>query len=612
MHRSILATSLVLALACGSPSPPVAVEGAAELAERATWLARLHSPATDRVARSLLDEAALIEPGHPSVLALRAELEARGGLGSRPAGVKGPPPERRQALQELEDGLLASPGDQTLVLAVARMHFAFDHPERGLELVDGLLREHPDHAEALLRRGEALVKLERPHDAEGVLQASIRSAMEQGDTLTVFQAQGALGEAWLQLGQVERAERYLGEASAELAAYRAAHPGKTTVNCPHETLAKLYSGRGDYAEAAEHARDAADLRAWLPRLQYLAALASVRAEEPSVAQVYYQRGVAKERGGGPSPLRGEVEAALREGSETPPPSAEQAVAVAVSLLELGRADLATAELRPWVTDNSCGDCLLVAGFAALEDGDEPAARALLERVGEGEGRSVGMAQLALLEGRAEEARAIFTPSCGAVDAGVSGAPSAVTRMACLGLGASALAVDDDNSAADAFGRVLAAHPDDLPALLGRGNASNGLGRSVDALEHFQRALMIAPDDPQALAGIGTALLNSGEHALAADVFRVALEVAPEGWSCPHEGLGLVLLAQGDAEGARETLERAVAVDPDSDFRKYDALARMAIDAGDTERARGLLERSLANNPAGVDAGAMLEEIGAPD
>ncbi len=607
MRPPTIAMPLLLLFACGGPPEPVDVDLAGPLAERAEWLLELHSHASTRIAMSLLEEAEAHDPGHPAVLALKAELEARGGRGNSSDG-SDVVLRDQGVLRELEAGLRRSPEDVELTLAVARMHLVLQQPTRSIELLEGLLASQPKHPEALLRRGEALVALERPQESELALQAAIDAALEQGDTLTVFQAQGALGEAWIMQGRDDHVLEVLNESSRQLTAYRAAHPGTTTVNCPHETLAKLHTMQGDYAKAAEHAREAADLRAWMPRLQYLAALASLRAGEHELAQVYHQRGTVKDRAKVPSPLRVEVATRLREDADATPRSAQAAVELASTLLALDRPDLVTDTLAPFLEDDGCSDCLLLAGYAAVEGEGIAEAPALFGRATQGPGAEVGQAWLALTEGRSDEARTLLTPLCSPAADDEGPMAMAVSRMACNGLGASATNLGDDAAAEAAYSMVLARYPDDLQALRGRGNALNGLGQSTAALEHFQRVLMIAPDDPKALTGVGTALLNSGEHTLAADVFRAALEVAPEGWSCPHEGLGLVLLAQGNTSAARERLERAVAVDPDSDHRKYDALARMALEAGDHERARTLLERSLANNPAGVEAQTMLDQL----
>ncbi len=631
--------TLLVALACdGTPDgapPPSAVPGppptanvlpsdAADLVERAEWLAALHSPAATDEAARLLGQAETLAPDSAAVLLALGRLERAGGSGEDEAqgltaaaagGRRG-----QQAARLLERAIERDPENIEAMLELARHCFTLDQIPRAIELADRALALQPDHAEALLRRGEALVRLERPAEAELALQASIDAARADGDALTVFQAQGALGEAWLLLGRAEEAETYLRDAASSLDAHRAEHPGSTTVNCPHESLARLYTRQGDRALAAEHARRAADLRAWMPRLQYLAALSLLDAGDPVGARGYLQRGLRRDGSSRLDPMRENLQRRL--GGEGPGPvlGAREALPSASRLLALDQPGLAAAELAGSTGLEACQGCRIVLGFVAVSEGDHGAARAAFEAALGSEaheaGARVGLAWLALEQGQADEALVSFEATL-ATDGSVSGPDpdgldALVHRMAALGVAGCHQASGRFVLASDAYAAVLRDHPDDLQALLGRGNALNGLGQPELAAEHFRRVLLMAPDHPRALAGLGTALLNQGRLALAGDVFRVAQAVAPEGYACPFEGLGLVLLAQGEPEQARQQLERAVTTDPDHDYRKYDELARLHLEAGELEQAEALLRRSLANHPQGAEARAMLDRITGPE
>ena len=296
--------------------------------------------------------------------------------------------------------------------------------------------------------------------------------------------------------------------------------------------------------------------------------------------------------------------------------AEGAIDAAVGLADLYHLELATARLEGLAVPSNCADCRVLAGLLALLDGDAASARSHLEGVlderPEHLGAQVGMGHLALEGEEYHEAMAAFDgaldlldPARAAADCGMDWM---VVKMALLGAAWCHQARGDDQQASEAFARLLTHRSDDVHALLGQGNALNGMGRALLAQEHFQRVLFIEPDHPQALAGLGTALYNQGAFDLAEAVFHGAQRVASPSYSCPFEGLGLVYLAQDKTRLAQEQFKQAIAADPGSDYRKYDELARIQLEAGNREEAARLLRTSLANHPMGEEARRMLDQI----
>ncbi len=605
---------LLLSVACTGPEEiptsdqVTACEPVKAALERADGLMDLGSVSVLPQVEDLLQDAESRAPKCAGVWIGKGRLER--AWPKEAGGSKAP--RNPQAVAHLERALQLAPHNNEAILALSALLFTTGAHQRAETLISGLLDREADHPAALLRHGEILVASGRPDQAEAVLARSIEQAEAQGDPLTAFQAQGTLGLAYERLGRVDRAEALLLEAAAELDAFQAEHPGQTKINCPHESLARLYVHSGRHEQAAHHAVRAAELRPWMPELLFQAAHALLEAGDSEGARLYLERGLAVDDGR-PSHPRDTVRRRLRRVGAVAGGS-EAALASALRLTDRYHLTLADSRLEG-VTEASA-DILVVRGFLALLGGDPEGARPPLEAAHRTQpdhpGARVGRAWLALEAGDAPAAAADFEAALSAVDltraADEEGLDWQVAKLALMGNARVGAMMGDEQHAHDAYTQVLEHRPEDQRALLGLGNALNGLGQPERAAGTFRRVLLLEPDQPQALAGLGSAMLNQGEHALAEALFEAARERGVQGWSCPYEGLGLVHLAQGDTELGQRWLERAVEVDPDSDHRKYDELARMHIEAGNTAEAERLLRKSLANHPAGEEAQRMLEVL----
>jgi len=619
--------ALSLALACGpareEAAPVSAPEpaSASELVARAEVLSELYTPATQKEAHALLERAQALEPDNAEVwLAWGRFMRSSPPVGDEPfAGIggqeEGEDARGERALACLERARALDPENAEVLVELSRHLFTMGRRKRADKLMAQLLERQPDHVGALLRRGETLVSLGRSDQAVAPLERCIARAREEGDLLTAFQAEGALGLAYAQQGRSAEAEALLVRAAADLDAHSAAHPGRTTVNCPHMSLVRLYRLSGRRSQVAEHATRAADLRIWIPKLQYLAARELLEEGDVEGARVYLDRGLARDSAEKVDPVRADLQRRLEQ-LEQPTGDAGGALAAALRLADLYRFDLAVARLDGEADLADCVDCQVLRGFVALLEGQPESARAHFEVVLGRQpghlGARVGLGHLALEGGEHSTALAAFEEAlvqlAGEGSLAGEGMQWMVRKMALLGVAWIHVAKGRNQRASASFAQVLAQRPDDIQALLGQGNALNGLGQPALAGEHFQRVLYLVPDQPQALAGLGTALLNQGEHELAAAVFRGAQAVSPTAHSCPYEGLGLAYLAQGRSGEAREQFELAIAADPRSDYRKYDELAALYLEEGNLEEAERLLRRSLENHPQGERARAMLEEL----
>ncbi len=553
----------LLASACtgaGDVTEPTSAEAscgeAQVLIDRAQQLIDLGTPAVLPQAREFIEQAESHEPACAALWLAKGRLERSGSAGKGAAGpdprhgkpgdgARGQDGREDKVLAYLEHAFQLEPEDTEVLLALSSHLFTVGERGRADELVRDLLRRDPEDPRGLLLLGETLVATDALDEAVVVLERGIEAAHSNGDRLTAFQAQGALGQALERQGRLDDAESLLLRAAVELDAYRLDHPGQAKINCPHESLTRLYARSGDRDRAARHAAQAADIRAWMPELQYQAARVLLDVGDIEGARIYLERGQARDLGGVPNPLARGVRRRL-ERADRSMGGSEDVLASALRLADLYLFERARTRLEGVPECAESVDCRVLAGFLALLEGDTGSARSSFEAVlgvqpGQ-PGARVGLGHVAL-EGRDHDAaldtfQAVLLVLDEARAADDAGMDWMVVKMALLGAAWCHQAQGRDQRASEAFARVLAHRPDDVQALLGQGNALNGLQRAPSAQEYFQRVLFIEPAHPQALAGLGTALYNQGEYDLAEAVFEAAQGVASPGYSCPFEGLGL--------------------------------------------------------------------------
>ena len=184
----------------------------------------------------------------------------------------------------------------------------------------------------------------------------------------------------------------------------------------------------------------------------------------------------------------------------------------------------------------------------------------------------------------------------------------VWRMANLGMAWAASNDDEHAVAIRHYDRALSVTPDDIFALLGKGNALAAMRQLDDAEALFERVLEAHPGNPYALAELGLVDYNRGDLAAAEARFQAALEADPTGYTCPHEGLGLVYLKQGKTAEAAAAFEQAIEINPEIEYKKFNGLAQIYIDQGRYDEARALLKQSIENYPFDDEAAQMLAEL----
>lgn len=132
----------------------------------------------------------------------------------------------------------------------------------------------------------------------------------------------------------------------------------------------------------------------------------------------------------------------------------------------------------------------------------------------------------------------------------------------------------------AYSEILATHPADVRALLGRATARSWQGNRAGARADFSAVLAAQPDNLEALIGLGYDLAWGGDLEKAAGTFERALTVGPENISA-QKGLAFTRLWQGDSPAALRMFEAVSSEHP-----------------GDGEALRGIGQAHLAMDHAG--------------
>ncbi|GAA1590274.1 tetratricopeptide repeat protein [Actinoplanes couchii] len=151
------------------------------------------------------------------------------------------------------------------------------------------------------------------------------------------------------------------------------------------------------------------------------------------------------------------------------------------------------------------------------------------------------------------------------------------------------------AAADLLGPILAADPDDVPALVLMTHAQLALQRPELADELARRAVEHAPDWPDALSALSRVHTEMGRHDQAIATARSAADRQPEN-PFRHNRLAWALLEDGrHAVEAEHAAREAIRLDPEeADFRITYAMVMKQLNLHD--RARQALKDALSLEP----------------
>lgn len=118
-----------------------------------------------------------------------------------------------------------------------------------------------------------------------------------------------------------------------------------------------------------------------------------------------------------------------------------------------------------------------------------------------------------------------------------------------------------------FDKVLARQPDNVDALIARGNAYSQLGDNGPALADLDRAIRLAPDNAQAYVIRGLANNRRGRRPLAMQDYDTALQRAPR-YPQALANRAALLSENGKYDQAIADLDQAIKADPDNPVAYY--------------------------------------------
>lgn len=124
-----------------------------------------------------------------------------------------------------------------------------------------------------------------------------------------------------------------------------------------------------------------------------------------------------------------------------------------------------------------------------------------------------------------------------------------------------------NRAIEDFDKVLTLQPDNVDALIARGNAYSQLGDNGRALADLDRAIQLAPDNAQAYVIRGLANNRRGQKQLAMQDYETALQRSPR-YPQALANRAALLSEEGKYDQAIGDLDEAIKADPDNPVAYY--------------------------------------------
>ena len=417
-----------------------------------------------------------------------------------------------EASEAFESAQRASPAPARALIGLARARSGQRQADEALRLLDKVPENSPDHAAALLCRGEILAAQGRFADAQTTLQA----AFAAGNHLTIFQKASLLAvltESRLAAGNVDAARKSL-ESLAQFA--------------PNAPLTLLLGGRiamasQDYASAT-------------------AVLQKVVAGMPDFVPARFLLGAALVAQGSFN----QAESHLTRVVQLAPDNLEARKLLARVRLRMGQPDAALELLSPMQAGTDA-DVNSLIGLAHLQLGDSDKALAILERTANAQGSSRA-SQLELastyLGARAYQKAVTL----------LRGMPHVEGDSKREALLIAAVAAADGLGGSDAeMKSLLDAHPRDLALLNVCGQFLAQRGEFERARALVGRALAVDAKDTDTLMNSARIEAAAGDPATAAARLQGILTDHPENVSA-RMGLAQLALQANDLKRAATVLE----------------------------------------------------------
>lgn len=447
----------------------------------------------------------------------------------------------------------AEDGNSELIQLRARLLWAQKRTDEAGTMLDALLKQHPEAAEAAVLRGRIALAV---NDARAATRAFEQARLHAVQGLTIPQQMDVLGA----MAALKLAAGDVAGAEVEVAAMQARAPGAFAT---HFYRARVLMSRNDHKAAVLQLEEALKLApdAVPARLLLAAALDAGGSTEQAIAtltsllELQPQNIAARKMLVAVYMRRNDVKSAQQTLLETPP-------------------ELQNADEIEWMK-----------GMLLASSGQTADALPLLERAAASGSlaarQRLDLAHAYIVAGRNDSALETL--------AGISPAEGGALRAQLI---LTALAGGRSRAAAsDAILARVRAAPADSALLVAASDYFAVNGDAGNAKAMLTAALAINERNADALLGLSAIALRSGNQTESADLLRQLNKLDPAEERA-YLGLARLALLQNDTKAAVQWLENAVRANPAAVESRLQ-LAALALQAGQTERARSFIDQALA-------------------
>ncbi len=509
---------------------------------------------------------------------------------------------------------------------------------KALEYFQKCREMESDSSRVLVNMGVCYYRLKKYSEAKEVLNKAVALAenayMNTFETSYLFDLRKArehLGRIYTDEGKLDLAENFLKESAEGLDDFN--DRNNSTWGCPYQALGRLYNLKGQSMDMAINYIKAAEEQPFTDYLQYEAALYCYKGKYYDLALQYINRAMEITHEFRFKYLKTKILARLKwaefRGQEAKAidlavvrdndlePAAD--FLKALDDYQKDRFDDCMIRVNRILERENNGPAMVLKGFLFLFQKRYDEAKNLFEKAHNvndtGFGAEVGLGHLKIIERKFERAVHDFRGALKIGNLTFESGPIIVKddlkyfwfcyEMANLGMGWVNSNTNHHDEAVGFFNRILDVQPQDLMALLGKGNSLIGMKRLAEAEKLYNQLLQTHPRDPFAMAQLALIKLNLGKESDAEELFLKAQNAGDPTYTCPYEGLGLVYLKQGKLDKAKENFKKAIEMDPDIQYQKYNGLAKIYMKEKKNVKAAELLIKSIDNYPFDNEAVTLL-------